>query len=80
MNAVIQSFPPIAGERATRLILGSVPGVASLAAGQYYAHPQNAFWRIMGEILAFAPDAPYSERVGAFQDRKSTRLNSSHRH
>lgn len=65
MSPVIQSFPPIADVRATRLILGSMPGVASLAEGQYYAHPQNVFWRIMGELLGFAPDAPYSERVGA---------------
>ncbi len=67
MNAVIQSFPPIADARATRLILGSMPGVASLAAGQYYAHPQNAFWRIIGELLGFAPDAPYATRVLALR-------------
>ena len=67
MNRVIQCFPPIADAQATRLILGSMPGVASLAAGQYYAHPQNAFWRIMGELLNFAPNAPYSERVTALQ-------------
>ena len=66
-NPVIQSFPPIANTRATRLILGSMPGVASLAAGQYYAHRFNAFWPIMGDLLGFAPDAPYSERVCALE-------------
>ena len=65
MAQVLQSFPPIADAKATRLILGSMPGVASLTAGQYYAHPQNAFWRIMGELLGFAPDAPYEVRVQA---------------
>ena len=69
MNNGIQSFPPIADAQATRLILGSMPGLASLAAGQYYAHPQNAFWRIMGQSLGFAPDAPYPERVLALQRR-----------
>ena len=64
---VIQSFPPIADARATRLILGSMPGAASLAASQYYAHPQNAFWRIMGEVLGFAPDARYEDRVQALR-------------
>lgn len=63
----IESFPPIAGAGATRLILGSMPGVASLTAGRYYAHPQNAFWRIMGELLGFAPGAPYDERVAALK-------------
>ena len=62
---MIQSFPPIADARATRLILGSMPGVASLTAGQYYAHRSNAFWPIMGELLGFAPDAPYPQRVTA---------------
>ena len=66
-NPVIQSFPPIADARATRLILGSMPGAASLAASQYYAHPQNAFWRIMGEVLGFAPDGRYADRVQALR-------------
>ena len=66
----VQSFPPIADARATRLILGSMPGAASLAAHQYYAHPQNAFWRIMGSIFNVAPDAAYVERVRALQKAK----------
>lgn len=67
-NVQIQSFPPIADTRATRLILGSMPGAASLSANQYYAHPHNAFWPIMGSIVGIAPNAAYIERVRALQD------------
>ena len=67
MKSLIRSFPSIADVRATRLILGSMPGAASLAARQYYAHPQNAFWRIMGSLVAFAPDEPYEARVDALR-------------
>ncbi len=44
-------FPPIAGPDARILILGSLPSQRSIAAGEYYAHPQNAFWRIMQELV-----------------------------
>ncbi len=51
MQSVLRGFPPIVARRTETLILGSFPGAASLAAGQYYAHPRNQFWRLLGELL-----------------------------
>lgn len=59
----IQSFPPIENPTATILILGSMPGKESLRAGQYYAHPRNTFWTIMGELVGAAPALPYEARI-----------------
>ena len=59
----IQSFPPIENPKATILILGSMPGKESLRAGQYYAHPRNAFWPIMGELVGAVPALPYEARI-----------------
>jgi hypoxanthine-DNA glycosylase len=53
-------FPPVAAADARFLILGSLPGQRSLAAAQYYAHRQNAFWRIMAELFSIKGD--YAER------------------
>jgi hypoxanthine-DNA glycosylase len=61
--AQVESFPPIESALAHVLILGTMPGNASLQARQYYAHPQNAFWRIAGTILGFDPAGAYEARV-----------------
>ena len=61
----VESFSPIAEPLATTLILGSIPGIASLKANQYYAHPRNAFWPLMAAILNFDATLPYQERVKA---------------
>ena len=45
------AFPPIVARDTRVLILGSLPGEASLAAGRYYAHPQNQFWRLIGAAI-----------------------------
>lgn len=52
MDGRIVAFPPVAPPEARILILGSMPSVESLNQGFYYAHPRNAFWRILAEVYA----------------------------
>ncbi len=56
-------FSPIAGCDPRVLILGSMPSEASLKQKQYYAHPRNAFWYIMGGLFHFSAEAAYAERT-----------------
>ena len=63
----VRSFPPIENRKARILILGSMPGRASLAASEYYAHPQNAFWPIMGALVGADPALPYRARTAALK-------------
>ena len=46
-----QSFAPLIDEKTKILIIGTMPGIASLDAAEYYAHPRNAFWKIMSETF-----------------------------
>ncbi len=64
--ATLRGFPPVLDRGVHTLILGSFPGTASLAAGQYYAHPRNQFWRILGNLLQQPlPELPYPQRLAA---------------
>jgi len=66
---LLEGFPPIAASHAHTLILGSMPGSASLAAKRYYAHPRNAFWPIVGEVLGIDPALPYAQRAALLAAR-----------
>lgn len=63
-NTHLKGFPPVVDRRVEILILGSFPSAASLGKGQYYGHPQNQFWRLMGCVVG-APlvDMPYEQRL-----------------
>ncbi len=62
------AFPPVAAPDARVLILGSLPGEASLAARRYYAHPQNRFWHLVGRAIGRDLAAlEYDARLAALQ-------------
>lgn len=57
------SFAAVARKDARVLILGTLPGVKSLEQGEYYAHPRNCFWWIMGELVGALPELAYEVRL-----------------
>ena len=57
-------FPPVSSPSARVLVLGSLPGRLSLERGEYYANPQNAFWKIVATRIPDSP-ADYAGRVAA---------------
>lgn len=65
----LQGLPPVLGLGTRLLVLGSFPSVASLRAQQYYAHPQNHFWKILGTLWDLPlPAWSYERRVAALLD------------
>lgn len=65
---VLRGLPPVIDERARVVILGSFPSTASLAAGQYYAHGRNLFWRLLGEVMGIPlNELPYGAKLAQVQ-------------
>ena len=68
MRARVQSFAPILGKHPRILILGSMPGIASLEAVQYYAHPRNVFWPIMADLFSIDAETDYARRIAQISE------------
>jgi hypoxanthine-DNA glycosylase len=70
-DGVKAGLPPIARPDVRLFILGSLPGDASLAARQYYAHPQNQFWQLLGSVIGENLRAmPYGERLESIAEHR----------
>ena len=64
MNPRLQGLPPVVDARSRVLVLGSFPGVRSLQRQQYYAHPQNQFWKILQALWPQAPWPAHGDYAG----------------
>ncbi len=72
MGVRLHGLPPLLSRRTRLLVLGSFPGAVSLAAQQYYAHPQNQFWKILQAILPFSP---YGVLASSYENRTKWMLS-----
>ena len=70
MDELLTGFKPIVDENSKVLILGSMPSVASLRAGQYYAHPQNRFFKIMFAMLGEEYSTDYGKRIRLLKNHR----------
>lgn len=68
-DTLLQGLPAQVNEHCRVLLLGSMPGVASLHAARYYAHPRNRFWPLMGALCGLDPQWPYAQRLAVLQAR-----------
>lgn len=59
----VSGFPPLFTQSSRVLVLGSMPGTASLAANQYYAHGRNIFWPLLCDIFSVPPILSYADKI-----------------
>jgi hypoxanthine-DNA glycosylase len=69
LMTLLTGFEPVIKDNCRVLILGSMPGVASLQKQQYYAHPRNAFWPILNELLNIDKSMIYEESCSLLNSR-----------
>ncbi|RNA62016.1 DNA-deoxyinosine glycosylase [Chryseobacterium nematophagum] len=70
MQNRISSFPPIIDDHSRILILGSIPGIKSLEKQEYYAHPQNKFWKIIFELFGEELTMDYTEKINMLKKKQ----------
>jgi hypoxanthine-DNA glycosylase len=71
MSAVLEGLGPVVDADTRLIVLGSFPGVASLQAQQYYGHPRNHFWAILGALWQVdLKSATYGRRLETARDRR----------
>ncbi|MCK4709438.1 MAG: DNA-deoxyinosine glycosylase [Gammaproteobacteria bacterium] len=75
---VLTGFDCIADRHSKILILGSMPGVASLQQQQYYAHPRNAFWKIMEALFDIPAGAGYESRLEGLKQNQVALWDVAH--
>lgn len=66
----LNCFKPLKAKKPKILILGTMPGNASLESNEYYAYKHNAFWKIMFELL----ETQFSEK---YEEKKKLVLNNN---
>jgi hypoxanthine-DNA glycosylase len=67
-DPTLRGLPPVLSRDVRVLVLGSFPGEASLAAGQYYAHPRNHFWPLLAAVTGMPlAELPYPRRLAALR-------------
>ena len=74
----VQSFNVVANDDALILVLGSMPGVRSIAEQEYYAHPRNTFWDIMQVLFSVPRELAYSQRLQLLQQHKVALWDVAH--
>ena len=68
--SICKSFPPVVSPESRVLILGSMPGRKSLEMQQYYAHPQNRFWKLLAALFAAELPTDYQAKLALLQQNR----------